>query len=139
MRTTEIFNGHTFIKVSEGSKFQMNGVWSWDVGTQVIFNARQGINVVAKVISTNGFGTELEVIDIETLDDISNTTVEATDVEEVEVVAYDEPVKLKLKKNKFTKKEMIAFVEEHHLDIDTTVSKADLVQILKAKDLIEYI
>lgn len=139
MRTAEIFNGHTFIKVSEGSKFQMNGVWSWDIGTQVIFNARQGVNVITNVISKDGFGTLLEVLIIEALDDMATTTVEATDVEDVEVVTYDDPVKLKLKKNKFTKKELVAFVEEQHLDIDTTVSKADLFQILKAKDLVEYI
>lgn len=139
MRTTDIFNGNAFIKVSEGSKFKMNGVWSWDIGTQIIFNARQGVNVIAKVISKDGSGTELEVLTIETLDDMATTTVEATDVEDVEIVAHDDPVKLKLKKNKFTKKEMIAFVEEQHLDIDTTVSKADLFQILKAKDLVEYI
>lgn len=170
MRTAEIFNGNTLIKVNEGSRFKLNGVWHWDIGTNITFNVRQGIDVVAAVISKDGSGSELEVLSIKTKDDLADMIVEAQDVEvetidssveEPEIVEklveegveeleiIEEPVeevvdkteeieKLVVKKNKFTKKEVVSYIEDNKLDIDISKTKAELVKILEEKNLIEY-
>ena len=152
MRTAEIFNGSTLITVSEGSKFQLNGVWTWDIGSLISFGVKQGISVAAKVISKDGSGSTLEVVSIDTLDDLAEMSVEAEDVEVETIESVDEeivepieeveesvePYRLALKKNKFTKKELVLFIEANNLDIDTSLTKANLVSALEALDLIEY-
>lgn len=149
MRTAEIFNGNALIKVTEGSKFRLNGVWNFDIGTSITFNVKQGVDVLAVVRSKDGSGSELEVVSINTIDDMAEMVVEAEDVE-VEVIEniieekVEEAVegvsspKLCLKKNKFTKKELVAYIEEHNLDIDTSKTKADIVKVLESQDLVEY-
>lgn len=85
MRTAEIFNGNALIKVTEGSKFRLNGVWNFDIGTSITFNVKQGVDVLAVVRSKDGSGSELEVVSINTIDDMAEMVVEAEDVE-VEVI-----------------------------------------------------
>ena len=147
MRTAEIFNGNTLITVTEGSKFRLNGVWTWDIGTSITFNVRQGVDVIAIVRSKDGSGSELEVVSINATDDLAEMSVEAKDVEveivedtevkeDTEVEYFD---KLAIKKSKFTKKDMVAYIEEHNLDVDISLSKANLVAALEALNLIEYV
>lgn len=161
MRTAEIFNGNALIKVNEGSKFKLNGVWTWDIGTQVTFTVKRGINVVTSVISKDGSGSEFEVLSINTIDDLAEISVEAEDVdfedmdnkEEVEEHIEDEVVenitedkdiaenvysKLELKKNKFTKKEIVAYIKDNNIDLDISKTKAELVRELELRDLVEY-
>lgn len=156
MRTAEIFNGNALIKVNEGSRFKLNGVWHWDIGTNITFNVRPGVDVIAVVISKDGSGSELEVLSIKTKDDLADMVVEAQDVEvetvdssveELEII--EEPVekvvdkteeieKLVVKENRFTKKEVVSYIEDNKLDIDISKTKAELVKVLEEKNLIEY-
>lgn len=141
MRTAEIFNGKEFIKVTENETFRLEGVWNWDIGTVVTFQVKQGIKVEAIVQVKDGSGTKFIVTRIITSDELSEIEVEAEDVdvetfsneeiinEEIEEIINEENIKFT--KNRFTKRELIGFIAEYDIDIDTkNMSKADIVNTL---------
>ncbi len=130
MRTAQIFTGKEFIDVQEGSSFRINGVWNFDIGSAVTFNVKSGIDVETIVKMKDGTGTEFLVTHINADDEYANMEVEAEDVN-VEVSEYSELPKFT--KTKFTKKEIIDFINENNIDVDikSNMSKADIVSSLK--------
>ena len=137
MRTAELFTGKAFIEVHKGSIFRIDGNWSWDIGSKVIFQVKEGVRVETDVRMKDGLGTEFIVTDIIADDEFGEIVVES---EDVEVETRDNSdIKILLNKNKFTKKEMVTFINENNLDIDTSLSKSDLIKALEEKDFVEYI
>ena len=130
MRTAQIFTGKEFIDVQEGSSFRINGVWNFDIGSAVTFNVKSGIDVETIAKMKDGTGTEFLVTHINADDEYANMEVEAEDVN-VEVSEYSELPKFT--KTKFTKKEIIDFINENNIDVDikSNMSKADIVSSLK--------
>lgn len=145
MRTAELFTGKAFIEVHEGSIFRVDGNWSWEIGSKVIFQVKAGVKVETFVRMKDGLGTEFIVDRIVAEDELGEISVEAKDVEvEVESHVEVEPQveidhKIILNKKKFTKKEIVAFIKENSLDIDTSLSKANLIKVLEEKNLVEYV
>lgn len=137
MRTAEIYTGKAFIEVHKGSIFRIDGNWSWEIGSKVLFQVKEGVKVETSVRMRDGLGTEFIVTDIIADDALGEMIVEAQDVE-VETHAQPE-YKILLNKKKFTKKEMVTFIKNNNIDIDTTLNKADLVKALEEKDLVEYV
>ena len=153
MRTAEIFIGNKTIEVQEGSEFKLEGNWNLPVGRVVRFQMKKGIEVEAIVKNKDGFGSNMKVTKIISEDDIAEATVSAENVEfetvpddAVEEVADEEPIKtefdteykLLVDKKKFTKKEVVSFIESHDLDIDTSKTKANLIKELDALGMVEY-
>lgn len=130
MRTAQIFTGKEFIDVQEGSSFRINGVWNFDIGSAVTFNVKSGIDVETIVKMKDGTGTEFLVTQIKADDEYANMEVEAEDVN-VEVSEYSELPKFT--KIKFTKKELVDFINENNINVDvkSNMSKADIVSSLK--------
>ena len=130
MRTTQIFTGKEFIDVQEGSSFRINGVWNFDIGATVTFNVKSGIDVETVVKKKDGTGTEFLVAHIKADDEYATMEVEAEEVD-VEVSEYSELPKFT--KIKFTKKELVDFINENNIDVDikSNMSKADIVSSLK--------
>lgn len=130
MRTTQIFTGKEFIDVQEGSSFTIDGVWNFDIGATVTFNVKSGIDVETVVKKKDGTGTEFLVTYIKVDDEYATMEVEAEDVA-VEVSEYSELPKFT--KTKFTKKELVDFINDNNIDIDikSNMSKADIVSSLK--------
>ena len=132
MRTKEIFNGRELVEVHEGSKFEMEGFWGCNVGTIVTFQVRRGVEVQSKVIEVTGTGTTFVVSEILTHDALSDMEVEATTVEPSDIEAIPHVETPKFNKAKFTKKELISFIEDNHIDIVyENKTKAEIVSELK--------
>ena len=130
MRTTQIFTGKEFIDVQEGSSFRIDGVWNFDIGATVTFNVKSSIDVETVVKKKDGTGTEFLVTHIKADDEYATMEVEAEEVD-VEVSEYSELPKFT--KTKFTKKELVDFINENNIDVDikSNMSKADIVSSLK--------
>ena len=124
MRTAEIFNGKELITVTEGQEFRLDGVWNWDIGTVVVFQIKQGIEVETIVKIKDGFGSVFLVTKIKTADEYAEIAVEANDVD-IEI----EPKKFT--KSRFTKRELIEFIATNDINIDTkNKTKVEIVNAL---------
>ena len=149
MKTAQIFTGKKIETVQVGSEFTMEGKWDWPVGRAVRFQLKAGVEVEAVVKETDGFGSKMLVTKI-----INDGKVEAELVKEFETEpveeAVEEPVKdeavtefateykLLIDKNKFTKKEVVSFIEAHDIDVNTSMSKANLIKELESRGVVEY-
>ena len=130
MRTAEIFDGKRLITVSENQTFRLDGVWNWDIGTTVTFQVKRGIEVETTVKSKDGTGSQFIVTKIKASDEIAEMSVEAEDVEEVETTSIPKS-DVKFLKKKFTKKDLIDFINENNLDIEyKNMTKVELVNVL---------
>ena len=127
MRTAEIFDGKQLIEVTENQTFRIDGTWNWDVGTIVTFQVKRGIEVETIVKSKDGTGSQFIVTKIKTSDDLAEMSVEADDIE-VETIPNSD---IKFLKKKFTKKDIIDFINENNLEINyKNMTKTELVNTL---------
>ena len=127
MRTAEIFDGKQLIEVTENQTFRIDGTWNWDVGTIVTFQVKRGIEVETIVKSKDGTGSQFIVTKIKTSDDLAEMSVEADDIE-IETIPNSD---IKFLKKKFTKKDIIDFINENNLEINyKNMTKTELVNTL---------
>ena len=140
MKSTEIFNGKTFEEVTVGSSFEVEGNWNFDVGTTVVFKAKSDVDVETKVTGKSGLGTEFTVTGIITpltIDDIINedseeiSNVEDIIKDEVSEEIEDADIEIpKFDKKKFTKKDLIDYINQYNIDIDIKQNKSKIVSEL---------
>ena len=122
MKSTEIFNGKTFEEVTVGSSFEVEGNWNFDVGTTVVFKAKSDVDVETKVTGKSGLGTEFTVTNIITpltIEDIINEDLEEIEDADIEIPKFD--------KKKFTKKDLIDYINQYNIDIDIKQNKSKIV------------
>lgn len=130
MRTAEIFDGKQLIEVTENQTFRIDGTWNWDVGTIVTFQVKRGIEVETVVKSKDGTGSQFIVTKIKASDELAEMSVEAEEVEEVETTSIPKS-DVKFLKKKFTKKDLVDFINENNLDIEyKNMTKVELVNVL---------
>ncbi len=130
MRSAKIFNGKEFITVTENQTFRLDGVWNWDEGSTVVFQVEKGIEVETTVQYKDSLGSVFLVTEIKTLDEYSEISVEAEDVD-IEIIKNSEEQNVKFDKPRFTKRELIEFIVENNIDIDIKgMTKADIVDAL---------
>ena len=133
MRTAEIFNGKELITVIEGQEFRLDGVWNWDIGTTVVFQIKQGIEVETIVKIKDSLGSKFLVTKIKTTDEYAEIAVEAEDVdiETINNSEVEDEIIEKFTKSNFTKKELIEFIATNNIDIDTkNKTKVEIVNAL---------
>lgn len=133
MKTAKVFDGEKLIDVQEGSTFEVKGLPKWDMGASVIFNVRSDISVHTVVEKCDMVKTTFLVTSIESKDEFSKIEVEVEDTdfevlsEEDNILEEDKP---KFTKTKFTKKDLVEFIELNSIDVDTSMTKANIVSAL---------
>ena len=132
MKTAKVFDGEKLIDVQEGTTFEVKGSPKWNMGASVIFSVRSDVLVHTIVEKCDMVKTTFLVTSIESKDEFSKIEVEAEDTD-FEVLSEEDNVledKPKFTKTKFTKKDLVEFIESNSIDIDTSMTKANIVSAL---------
>lgn len=126
----KIFNGVEEVEVGNGSMFDLPGVWTWEIGEEVIFQIDDEIELITRVANLSGTGTTFETIAIEAKNTFAETKIEAVDVDDVSVNTeenIENIIEIEINK-KTTKKQLVEYIDTYNLDIDKKLSKKNMIE-----------
>lgn len=136
----KIFNGEKEIELNEGSIFDLAGVWNWGVSDTVIFQLENNMEMSAKVINLTGSGTTFKVMHIKAnnvLDQIKADSVDATNVE-VEIEPDNTNSIIEISKRN-SKKDIIEIINKYKLDVNTKLTKKEILASLEKIDNVKLV
>lgn len=125
MKQVTVYIGDGFYTVSKGDILKVKGLTA-QVRDCLLFQSKLTEKVFGLVTAIEGEYFTVEIINVEIL---KETSKEVSETETTEIVEGNEAIDF----DSFTKKELIAFVKENKLNIETNkVNKATLLESIKA-------